>query len=296
VSRSLSGIHLVLAVPGWKLSPLHAQSREMLMLECMRAGVELSIMPEFASGIDLARNITVAKFLAIEDATHLLFIDSDLAFAWQSVFAMLEADLDVVGALYPKKVIDYAAVGRASRDGVPDAELKYHAGEFVGGAEPGSRRSYRSPDGKHRFVEADKLGTGFMLMKRRALESFIQHHGKRIAHTSHWEPKGLQHLVFFSELQGPRQKARDALLAMVERHSRQTASIDELMGACHKYTCSLAEGQPLDTYQTEDFAFTTRAKEAGIVCWMYLDALTAHQGTWCFEGNIAKVLAKEVGR
>ena len=289
MARSLSGIHLVLAVPGWKLSPLHAQSREMLMMACQRRGVDLSIMPEFASGIDLARNITVAKFLEL-DATHLMFIDSDIAFAEESVFAMLESDLDVVGALYPKKVIDYGAVGRAAAAGVPDEELRYHAGEFVGGAAPGSRRSYRSGDGKHRFVDADKLGTGFLLMKRSAIEQFIAYHRPRIAHHSHWEPKGLQHLVFFSELQGPRQRARDALLAMVMRHSRQTASIDELMGACYKYTCAMADDQPLDAYQTEDFSFTARAKEAGIACWMYLDALTAHQGTWVFEGQIAKVL------
>ena len=288
-----TGVHLVMAVPGWKLSPLHAQAREMLMMRCLERGVDLSIMPEFSSGIDLARNITVAKFLELPDATHLLFVDSDIAFASDSVFAMLEADLDVCGAIYPKKVVDYAAVAQASKNGVPDAELKYHAGQFVGGAEAGSRRS--KTFGKHRFVEADKLGTGFMLIKRGALEKFIAYHCTRIEHHSHWEPKGLQHTVFLSELQGPRQKARDRLLATVERYGRHASSIDELVSAVGRYNIAIAG--PVDAYQTEDYSFTVRAKEAGIGCWMYLDAEIAHQGTWVFEGQIGKMVPhKEAGR
>lgn len=289
---SLSGVHLVMAVPGWKLSPLHAQSRELLMMRCLERGVDLSIMPEFASGIDLARNITVAKFMELKDATHLMMVDSDMAFDPESVFAMLEADLDVIGGLYPKKIVDYAAVGRAAKSGVPDDELKFHAGQFVGGADAGTRRTHTSGDGAHRFVEADKLGTGFLLMKRSALDKFIAYHKTRIEHHSHWEPKGLQHLVFFSETQGPRQRARDRLMTAAERFARHTASNGELVSAAYRYAESVAEGTPLDTYQTEDFSFTTRAKEAGIGCWMYLDARLAHAGNWVFEGSIAKVLGQ----
>lgn len=286
-------IHLVLAVPGWKLSPLHASSREQLMMECLRRGVELSIMPEFASGIDLARNITVAKFREIpgEPARkRLMMVDSDLAFDPESIFAMLDANLDVVGALYPKKVVDYAAVANASRHGVPDAELRLHAGQFVGGAEAGSRRSHVSRDGKHRFVEADKLGTGFLMMKAEAIEKFIAFHRTRIEHHSHWEPKGEQHLVFFSEPQGRRQRTRDALADIALRYDRRTASADELAKAAYAYADAVKSGE-LDVYQTEDFSFTTRAKQAGIGCWMYLDSKLAHQGTWVFEGSIAEVLA-----
>ena len=202
--------HLVLAVPGWKLSPLHAASREQLIVLCLQRGVNLTIMPEFSSGIDLARNITVAKFRQLEDPRPddvLAMVDSDLAFDPASVFAVLDAlaqGLEVVGALYPKKVVDYAGAARASKAGVPDAELKFHAGALVGGAAAGSRRGHTSADGKHRFVSADKLGTGFLFMRRDALEKFIAFHVKRVEHHSHWEPKGPQHLVFFSEPMGAR--------------------------------------------------------------------------------------------
>lgn len=286
---SLSGVHLVLSVPGWKLSPLHAQSREMLMMRCLERGIDLTIMPEFASGIDLARNIAVAKFLSIPDATDLLMIDSDLAFDPESVFAMLDANVEVCGALYPKKVVDYAAAAKASKDGVPDEDLRYYAGQFVGGAAPGSRRSLQSQDGKHRFVDADRLGTGFLLMKRAAIEKFIAHHRPRIAYRSVWEPKGTQHAVFFSEPQGRRQRTRDALLAMTMRWGRDVAAVYELLRSARAYVEAM-EDEDLDVYQTEDFNFIYRAKEAGIGCWMYLDAVTAHQGTWVFEGQIQRLM------
>jgi hypothetical protein len=287
--------HLVLVVPGWKLSPLHASSRERLMMLCMQRGVDLSIMPEFASGIDLARNITVAKFRQLPDQKPddvLGMIDSDLAFDPDSVFAVLAAmntGLEVVGGLYPKKIVDFQKGAEATRAGVPTEELRYHAAQFVGGAAPGSRRAHVSADGKHRFVSADKLGTGFLFMRRDALDRFIAFHSERTEHYSHWEPKGTHHLVFFSEPMGKRQEARDSLLRCAQRHGRNRASVDELVAATHKYNRAM-EG-PLDSYQTEDFSFTVRANEAGISCWMYLDAQFAHQGTWVFEGNMGKALA-----
>lgn len=299
----LTGRHLVLCVPGWKLSPLHVQCRERLMMACMERAMDLSIMPEFASGIDLARNIMVAKFRELPDPkpTDVLgMIDSDLAFDPEDVFAVLEAmatGLEVVGALYPKKIVDYAAVAKAAAEGVPAEELRYHAGQYVGGSTPGSQRFRRtrvSAGGERRFVSATKLGTGFLFIRRDALEKFIAYHEERIRHHSPWEPKGKQALVFFSEPMGPTQAARDALLAVVRRHGRGRSSAEELSAACQVYNAAV-DGDELDIYNTEDFAFTTRAIEAGITPWMYLDAKLAHQGTWVFEGQFAKQAAKELG-
>ena len=291
---SLAGLHLFLVVPGWKLSPLHAQSREHLMMLCMQRGVSLTICPEFASGIDLARNITVAKFLQQDNVGPrdvLAMIDSDLAFNPESVFAILESmrqGLEVVGAIYPKKIVNYEKAADATRHGVPASELKYHAAEFVGGAFPGSKRSHKSQDGKHRFVQADLLGTGFLFMRRDAVEKFVAHHRERIEHHSPWEPKGLQHLVFFSEPMGKRQEARDALLSTARRFHRHHADVNEMHAAVGRYNAAM-DAPERDVYSTEDFSFTRRAKEAGIGCWLYLDAEVAHQGTWVFEGSMARV-------
>ena len=288
--------HLVLAVPGWKLSPYHASCRERLMMLCLQRGLDLSIMPETASGIDLARNITVAKFLSdefVENGTVLGMIDGDLIFDPEDVFTIvdaLEQGLEVVGGMYPKKKIDYAAVGAAAKAGVPDEELKYHAGEPVGlgASDLGSRRTWTNSAGK-RFRDADRLGTGFLFMARKAIEKFQAYHGWRTLHRSMWEPRGPAHTVFFSEPQGPRQRARDAMCKTAMRFDRRMASTDEMVKACYQYA-SAQKAEELDVYQTEDFNFVYRAKEAGIGCWTYVDANLAHQGTWVFEGNLAKMI------
>ena len=298
---SAKQVHLILLVPGWKVSALHTKFREMLLMECLRRGVELTVDPEFASGIDLARNISVAKARMVAarpdnaDRINVLgMIDGDVVPKVESVFAVLDAmaqGLEIVGGLYPKKYVDWTATGKAAREGVPDEELRYHSGDMVGGAPAGSRRMMRF--GKDRFVDADWLGTGFMFMRLDALEKFIAFHSWRTLHRSLWEPTGPQHTVFFSEPQGPRQRARDAMCKMALRYGKHMASIDEMLSAVHKYQCAMADDQPLDVYQTEDFNFVYRAKEAGLGCWMYMDAVLAHQGTFVFEGSMAKRLEHE---
>lgn len=52
--------------------------------------------------VNRSRNAIAAEFLE-SDATHLLFIDSDLIFSPDHVKALLAADRDIIAGLYPKK-------------------------------------------------------------------------------------------------------------------------------------------------------------------------------------------------
>jgi len=47
-----------------------------------------------------ARNTLVQLFMDNTEYTHLLFIDADLAFNSESVFRMLDLDVDVVNGIY----------------------------------------------------------------------------------------------------------------------------------------------------------------------------------------------------
>lgn len=97
--------------------------------------------------IPRARNAIVAEFLST-DATHLMFIDSDIGFKPESIFKLLLDNLDVVGGLYPKKTL------------------------------PVSYAVNKKPDGKNfgDFIEVDNVGTGFMLIKRQVIEKMIKNH------------------------------------------------------------------------------------------------------------------------
>lgn len=74
-------------------------------LEHLLLAPPCNIMRRYQPGDSLiprARNTLTADFLA-SDATHLLFIDTDLVFSTEHVARLLDHELPVVGGFYPKK-------------------------------------------------------------------------------------------------------------------------------------------------------------------------------------------------
>ena len=64
----------------------------------------------------------VDEFLNRSDASHLLFIDSDIHFQPEDVIAMLALDKDVIGGPYPKKAIKWKSIKTAITKN-PDIDL-----------------------------------------------------------------------------------------------------------------------------------------------------------------------------
>jgi hypothetical protein len=116
--------------------------------------------------IPRARSSIVAAFLDSPAATHLLFIDADIAFEPEQVMRLLRADKDIVAALYPLKSVDWAAVAERpaqARETLEQSGLAY-VGAFANGSE------LKSDGG---FATAEYAGTGFLLIKRTAFERLI---------------------------------------------------------------------------------------------------------------------------
>jgi hypothetical protein len=130
----------------------------------LSVGVELL---GYDSLIPRARNTLMAAFLDQPAATHLMFIDADIGFHPDQVARMLAFDQEVVAGMYPLKIINYdlAALDRA-RGGEPleTAQLRY-----VGALEEGE--ALVQNDG---FATAVYAGTGFMLIRRSALERLMK--------------------------------------------------------------------------------------------------------------------------
>jgi len=80
--------------------------------------------------IQRARNAITHEFLK-SDCTHLLFIDADIRFRPGDIVAMVEADVDILCGIYPKKEINWHMVERAVKLGVPVEQLKLHTASFV---------------------------------------------------------------------------------------------------------------------------------------------------------------------
>jgi hypothetical protein len=121
-----------------------------------------------SSLVPLARNNIVAGFLDSPAPTHLLFVDSDIAFKPEDVHRLLRFDQDFVAASYPIKNYDWArAQERPLQNGGPQ-QLGEAGLHFVGVPCRGGDQEVR--DG---FVTAERVGAGFMMLRRSAIERLV---------------------------------------------------------------------------------------------------------------------------
>jgi hypothetical protein len=119
--------------------------------------------------ISRARNTLTAKFLAMPESTHLMFIDADIGWEAWHLLVLLNRDVDVIGGLYPMKTM---------------APLKWVVNGFTG-AEEGS-------DG---LQEVSKAGTGFLLTKKHVFDKLNSHPAvKRYNNDIGLDPKYDQYL------------------------------------------------------------------------------------------------------
>ena len=95
--------------------------------------------------ITRGRNNLAAKMLHNKNATHLMFIDSDIRFPPESILKLIDADKDLIGGLYPVKTYPIRYVVNGMPEPVIEGELE----------------------------EVRHIGTGFMLIKRTVFEQMI---------------------------------------------------------------------------------------------------------------------------
>lgn len=116
--------------------------------------------------ITRARNSMSYDFLK-SDATHLMFIDADIAFSPQDIPRMVDADKDIICGIYPKKEINWVEVFNAVKNNVAPEHLQFHTGAFVLNLANGEK----SKSGNiNEPIEIANGGTGFMLIKRKVFE------------------------------------------------------------------------------------------------------------------------------
>ena len=118
--------------------------------------------------ITRSRNKLVSVFLDMPQATHLMFIDADIAFRPEYVHRMLAFDQDIVAGMYPVKNIDWPRVQGNYVAGMPEEKLREAGLNYVGLPCAGAEREER--DG---FVTGAYAGTGFKLIKRSVIERMI---------------------------------------------------------------------------------------------------------------------------
>jgi hypothetical protein len=239
-------INLVIATPcfGGQISVLYAGSIFKLQKALRATGaVDLKIL--FKDGdalITRARASLVAQFLDDPSATHLLFVDADIGFEPEQVTRLINCGADVCAAIYPIKRIDWDKVRSVVQAGRPNpgaAALNYVF-------EVGDPNAVTTRAG---FAQVRYAGTGFLMIRRRALEKMCAH---------------------YPQLHYQRDHSLEAAAASNNRFALFDCMIDEA-----------------GTYLSEDFSFCKRWTDMGGEIWADLDSRLSHVGPLVFRGDLS---------
>lgn len=203
--------------------------------------------------IQRGRNALAHNFLKT-DFTHLLFIDADIVFNPADILSMLMADKDIICGVYPKKEINWTAVARAARAGVPPEELKFYSGSHVINLLDNASEACFPVDQPAEILNG---GTGFMLIKRKVLETLIPHVGKYSNNTL--------------DLSGGMQLAEP---------------IYEFFGT------SICENTGV--LLSEDYEFCRKWRATGGKIWAAPWIRLAHVGTYNFDGHLSPALPDQL--
>jgi hypothetical protein len=192
--------------------------------------------------ITRARASLIAQFLEDEDATHLLFIDADIGFEPEQVLRLIECGAQVCAGVYPVKRIDWDKIKSTIESARPNpaaAALKYVF-------EVDDPKAVTERGG---FVKVRYAGTGFLMIRRSALERMCAR---------------------YPQLQFKRDHSTDAAVASDKRFALFECMIDN-------------DG----TYLSEDFAFCRRWTDMGGDIWADLRSKLSHVGPMTFLGDLS---------
>lgn len=130
---------------------------------------KLRMLPS-ESLITRGRNKLCHMFLQDKDATHLLFIDADIAFHAEDILHILNLDKDVIGLPYAIKDIKWDRISHAIANGnIRPDELKKASQHIVFNV----HKEDDLTNIQNGLLNAKEIGTGIMLIKRNVLKTIM---------------------------------------------------------------------------------------------------------------------------
>jgi hypothetical protein len=283
---------LFVATPmyGGQCAGMYTRSISDLAAICAKYQIQLQLYFLFnESLITRARNYCADEFMR-SNATHLMFIDSDIGFNPQDVIAMLamqtdESEYDVMGGPYPKKCISWEKIVQAVNKGVADdnpSVLEKYVGDYVFNPKGGQNEI---PLNKP--VEVRELGTGFMMIRRKTFEEYQKvytHQWYKPDHVRTAEFDGSREIMAFFDCiidRGYQMEQLDLLLADVaagkdatELQKRAQVLLDATNGASKRYL-------------SEDYMFCYNVDKMGLKNWLCPWMQLQHVGSYVFSGSLA---------
>jgi hypothetical protein len=176
--NGLTRKNLIVATPmyGGQCTGFYMQGMMTLTSLCTSYGINMRTVVIGDSLITRARNrcVDIFKSICRDPDDKLMFIDSDVQFDAANVLKLMLMELDIVGALYPLKQINWKRVKsiiQKSPD-FPAEDLPKAASDYV--------FNFIVPEGQSGKIEVSEptevrdLGTGFMMIKRKVFDAIEQ--------------------------------------------------------------------------------------------------------------------------
>lgn len=243
--------------------------------------------------ITRARNYLVDEFLRT-DATHLLFIDSDIHFNPQDVIALLALNRDVIGGPYPKKSINWSNIAEAARrhPSLEPRELENLAGEYVFNVVQGTEHfTVTEP------LEVMEIGTGFMMIKREVFTRYEKEYPEyryKPDHVgqAHFDGSRYIHAYFDTVIDAK----RSFIVKEIEEFLKKNpdASKEDILEVISNEKTYFHSSYS-DRYLSEDYSFCQNWRKIGGKIWLCPWMKTQHIGTYAFTGNLPRI-AELTGR
>ncbi|MFT8897805.1 MAG: hypothetical protein ABF968_12730 [Acetobacter sp.] len=255
--------HVFIATPcfGGLVTQTYMQSIIGCMAMAQHHGIELTLsLVGNDALITRSRNTLLHQFFTQSDASHILFVDSDIGFAPDAVPRLVAAGKDLVAGLYPLKDRYWDSLTNVlTKRGEPTetASLRY-----VG--ESASLHEQHPGDGTDTgLVKAGYAGTGFMLISRQVVQRMIEAYPET------------------------RYKRIDAPVGQDNSAAVET-------DAYALFDCMI--DPETGTYLSEDFTFCKRWRDLGGEVWLDTGLKLSHTGASTFTGDPSLRLGIAKGR
>ncbi|NHN88228.1 hypothetical protein [Acetobacter conturbans] len=241
--------HVFIATPcfGGVVTQTYMQSIIGCMAAAQQHDIELTLsLVGNDALITRSRNTLLHQFFAQSDASHLLFVDSDIGFPPNAVPRLVAAGKDVVAGMYPLKDRYWDRLTTLlTEKGEPaeTASLRY-----VG--ESAALHEHQHGTG---LVKAGYAGTGFMLISRNAISRMIEAYPQ----------------TRYSRIDAPVGQDNSSAVTADAAYALFDCMIDPDTG----------------TYLSEDFTFCKRWRDIGGDVWLDTGVELSHTGPSTFMGD-----------
>ena len=231
----------------------YAQSLLEFQKFCFYQNIKVMFHLIKSSLVTQGRNLCTAAFLNNEEATHMLFIDSDIDFESYSIYNMLEKDKDIISIPYPLKSFDWdKGMHKLNEGSIKNkTDLSMSMNNY-----PLKLENIEDITVEDGVMEVTHSPTGCMLIKKSVIEKMVKQY-------PHMKIK--QHTV-------------------INGKSVETPNV---------YNFFDTHFDPeTHTYHGEDFAFCMRWRDLGGKCHAYIKDYISHVGEHQYTGRFADELKR----